>query len=299
MTASGGGTIAIASCRRAPGAGPHDLYPDPDASPLQAALEAAGVPSAVVSWDDSSVAWEGFSRVVLSSTWDSVDRPLEYLAWARHVASLTVLVNDAALVEWNFDKVHQRELEAAGVPVIPTAWVAPGDRWQPPRDGEFVVKPSVSAGARSTARYASGDRAALGHVRALHDAGQMVMVQEYQDAIGTEGEVDIVFFDGVFSHAVKKRLPLSLGQGVTERPWERMAWEGHFAPERRQLAVAHATLDVVRDRTGRYPTYGRVDLVNGPSGAPLLMELELIDPYLSLDVHQAAAGRLCEAILGA
>jgi hypothetical protein len=237
---------------------------------------------------------------VVSSTWDSVDRPAQYLAWARRVAAVTLLVNGPAFIEWGIDKTHQRELEAAGVPVIPTVWVTPGQQWQQPDSGEFVVKPSVSAGARNTARYAAGDSSAVRHVRELLGMGQTVMVQDYQAATGTGGETDIVYFDGIFSHAVNKKFPLTLGRGVIERPWEHISWGGLVVPSPAQLAVAEAVFSFVRDRLGRHPAYGRVDLVDSTDDGPVLLELELIDPYLSLDVAGAdAAGRLARAVLRA
>ena len=167
----------------------------------------------------------------------------------------------------------------------------------PPTRAEFVVKPSVSAGGRSTARYAPGDEAALGHVRGLQAAGQTVMVQDYVATIDTNGETDLIFLDGSFSHAVKKKPLLIAGQGVTERPWEHMAWAGRAVPDRRELGVAEATLGVIRARMGAWPAYARVDLVNGPAGSPLVLEVEMIDPLLSLGADPGAAGRLASAVL--
>ncbi|MHB8463376.1 MAG: ATP-grasp domain-containing protein [Acidimicrobiales bacterium] len=290
--------IAVAGCRRAHDAAPDDLYPDADGPHLQDALGALGVPSMMVSWDDPSIAWGHFSHVVISSTWDSVDRPGDYLAWARHVAEITTLVNSFELIEWNLDKVHQRDLQAAGVPTVPTTWVAAGDVWAPPVRSEFVVKPSISAGGRGTVRYAAADHAAVDHVEALHRQGQTVMVQPYLDAIDTEGEVNIVFFNGAFSHAVKKRPALQIGHGPGERPWERMVWAGVVTPSATEMDVANAAIAATYQRCGIYPTYGRVDLVEDSTGAPTVLELELIDPYLSLDLVPVAAAHMAEAILG-
>jgi hypothetical protein len=292
-------TVGVAGCRREADSAPDDLYPDLDAPSLQAALRSLGVSSALVSWDDPSVAWEQFWRVVISSTWDSVDRPEEYLAWARRVAEVTILVNDVAFVEWNLDKAYQLELDAAGVAVIATEWIAPGDLWAPAGMTEFVVKPSVSAGGRSTARYAGGDPASIEHVRALQGVGQTVMVQPYLHSIDVGGEVNVVFFGGTFSHAVKKQPALQVGRGVVDKPWERMAWEGIVTPTAAQMEVADAALAVARRRVGRYPVYGRVDLIDDPIGTPTVLEIELIDPYLSLDMEPAAAARMAKAILSA
>lgn len=289
--------VGVAGCRRESDSAPDDLYPDPDVPSLCVALASLGASSALVSWDDPFVAWDQFSHVVISSTWDSVDRPGEYLAWAGLVAEVTMLVNPVEMIEWNLDKTYQQELDASGVATIPTEWVSPGQAWIPPTTSEFVVKPSVSAGARDTARYAADDRAAVDHVRTLQSRGQTVMVQPYLEAIDTRGEVDMVFFDGIFSHAVKKCPSLRVGQGVRERPWEKIEWEGVVTATPLEIDVASAALAVVRDRFGRYPAYGRVDVIDSQIGAPMVLEMELIDPYLSLDTVPQAAARLARAIL--
>jgi hypothetical protein len=270
--------VAVACCRRSSEARATDLYPDPDAAPLQAALSELGARSTLVAWDDPAAEWGSFSHVVVSSTWDSVDRPVEYLAWG-------------------LDKVHQRGLAAAGVPTVPTTWVTPEDTFSTLPATEFVVKPSVSAGGRSTARYSPGDPAALGHVRALQEGGQTVMVQEYLARIDEEGEVNLVFFNGSFSHAVAKKPLLHVGDGLVDRPWERMTWAGRVAPGTNQLAAAHLTMKVVEEQVGCVPVYGRVDLVSGNTREPLVLEVELIDTYLSFDMEPAAATRLAEALL--
>ncbi|HXW79174.1 MAG TPA: hypothetical protein VEJ84_06725 [Acidimicrobiales bacterium] len=289
--------VAVACCRRSGDAGPTDLYPDPDAAPLQAALRSAGASSELVAWDDPGTDWACFSHVLVSSTWDSVDRPGEYGAWAWGVADVSCLVNPPPVIQWAIDKVHQRELAAAGIPVVATAWVEPGSPWDAPPKTDFVVKPSVSAGGRATARYGGGYRAALAHVRHLQGLGQTVMVQEYLSGIDDEGEVDLVFFNGLFSHAVLKKPLLRAGEGVVDRPWERLSWAGLTRPSTRQLEVAVQTVSFISDRLGCPLVYARVDLVPG-CGGPLVLEVELIDPYLSLDLEPQAATRFVRALLG-
>jgi hypothetical protein len=59
-------------------------------------------------------------------------------------------------------------------------------------------------------------------------------------------------------------------------------------------------MEMIAERFDGYPVYGRVDLVTGAGGAPLVLEVELIDPYLSLDVGAggaAGAARLATALL--
>jgi hypothetical protein len=293
--------IAIACCRRATDAQPQDLYPDPDAPLLIEALRSLGSTARAVSWDDPLIEWSSFDRVLVSSTWDSVDRPLEYLQWAQRVSTVTALINPAPVLEWGLDKRHQRELEDAGVPVIETTWVGPGSSWEMEAAGgvgELVVKPSISAGGRETARYGVSDAPAVdAHVRRLLDAGQTVMIQQYLPAIDAEGEVDIVFIAGEMSHAVRKEPVLQLGESPVERPWERISWSGVCAPNRVQRAVALDTMATVSDLLGQKPVYGRVDLVTDAGGHPRVLEVELVDPSLSLDLCPDAALELAHAIL--
>jgi hypothetical protein len=223
-------TVAVAGCRRAEDSGPADLYPDPDAAPLASALRALGADVRLLAWDDPSVVWEEFARVLISSTWDSVDRPGEYLAWVGRAGRRTRLINDPAFIEWTLDKRYLKDLEAAGVPVIPTTWVGPDDRWEPPGGSEFVVKPSVSAGGRDTARYPAGDRRAIEHVSSLVAAGQTVMVQDYLETIDLDGELDAVFIGGAFSHAVTKKRPCSWAKGWSNGPGS--GWRGPGSPLR-------------------------------------------------------------------
>jgi hypothetical protein len=289
--------LALAGCRRFGEACATDLYPNPDSAPLQEALRVLGARSELVAWDNRDVDWGSYSHVVVSSTWDSVDRPAEYLAWARDVAAVSNLLNPLPVIEWGIDKVHLKELTTAGVPVVPTTWVHHPSRWVPPLGSDFVVKPSVSAGGRETARYRGGDPAAIDHVGRLLALGQTVMVQEYISRVDEEGETDLVFFDGVFSHAVRKSLVLRRDEGVVDRPWERMSWGGLVTPSPAQLQVAGRTIRFVADHLGCQLPYGRVDLVTGPEEGPLVLEVELIDPYLSLDMEPAAAERFAEALL--
>ena len=54
----------------------------------------------------------------------------EFLAWVDGLAAAGVpVVNAPAHLRWNLDKRYLRDLEAAGVPTVPTSWV------EPARDG--------------------------------------------------------------------------------------------------------------------------------------------------------------------
>jgi len=74
--------------------------------------------------------------------------------------------------------------------VVPTAFVAPREAFRPPAE-PFVVKPSISAGGRSSAQFEPGDRdAAAELVSRIHGEGRPAMVSPF---LGEAGETaDIV-----------------------------------------------------------------------------------------------------------
>ena len=291
-------TVAVAACRRTDDSPPDDLYPDPDAELLVPALLGAGASSVdVVSWDDPGIDWSSYDLVLISSTWDSVDRPDEYLGWARSVPRL---VNPPEVVAWNLDKRYLADLESVGLPIVPTTWIGPGDPPPTMPPGDVVVKPSVSAGGRSTAWY-SADRGdlALDHLRALQRAGATVMVQGHVPGVASVGEIKGVYVGGVASHAVRVGGLLVRDAGTMERPWEQPVPVVAAVPSAAERAVGDAVVAELSRRFGRVPVYARVDLVLDAVGAPRILEVELIDPMLFLGLADGAAVRLAQALLSA
>ena len=288
--------VAIAACRAFRGGGPTELYPDADWPFLSAALREAGADVTSVSWDDERTDWRQFDVVVIRSTWDSVDRPEEFLSWARRTAQVTSLLNPVSALEWNIDKSYLRTLQSRGVPILPTEWVVDAGRWVPPAH-EIVVKPSVSAGGRQTARYQPDEvAAAVAHVRRLVGSGQTVMVQPYIASVDTDGEAKLVFVDGELSHAVCVGPLLDAGEGVLERPWEKPVAMEPTEPAPAQVSAARDVLAAVHADVPGPLLYARVDLVTSPTGQPLLSEVELVDPSLFLRLVPTAGRRLADAI---
>ena len=93
----------------------------------------------------------------------------------------------------------------------------PGEPFAAPA-GEYVVKPSVSAGSRDTARFAPGEEErAAALVERIHATGRTAMVQPYVHAVDHEGETALLFFDGVLSHAIRKGALLTPGADPARR----------------------------------------------------------------------------------
>ena len=233
--------------------------------------------------------------MVVRSTWDSVDRPEEYLRWAWEVESRTRLVHPAWVLAWNLDTSYLAELAEAGLPVVPTQFVHPGDSWTPPT-GEFVLKPAISAGGRETARYGPGhDDEATEHMERLLGTERAMMVQPHLPGVEDPGEVSLVFLGSGFSHAVRKDPVLEAGAAVLERPWKRMVFLGWTQPSSEEMTVALQVQAVLERRFGSL-AYSRVDLVSAVNEQPLVIEVEVIDSYLSLAMEPSAAGRLATSL---
>jgi glutathione synthase/RimK-type ligase-like ATP-grasp enzyme len=253
---------------------------DPDEPLLLAALARAGAEPVVAAWDDPAVAWEDVDLAVVRSAWDYALRRTAFLAWATATGRRTRLRNAPEVLAWGTDKAYLAELAARGVPVVPTTTVQPGDEVHLP-DGPLVVKPTVSAGGRDTARYADGDPAAADHVRALLAAGRTALVQPYQDSVDARGERALMHVGGRFAWAAAKSAILVEGRPASAalQLSDELVPAGATAAER---AVAEAVLDAVP-----FPRadllYARVDLVHGPDGSPLLLELELVEPSMFLE----------------
>jgi hypothetical protein len=190
--------VALVTCAELP-----EL--DPDDQLLLAPLAQRGIEVTAAVWDDPAVSWSAFDLVVVRSPWDYIGRREAFVAWAERVPRLA---NPADVVAWNTDKRYLAELDAAGVPVVPTSWVEPGTDWVVPADGEWVIKPAVSAGSRDTGRYDVADaaqrRLAAAHVARLQSAGRLVMVQPYLPAVDSYGETALAFLGGEYSHSIRK-----------------------------------------------------------------------------------------------
>lgn len=279
--------VALVTCTAFP-----DLHEDDRL--FARALEELGISAVPAIWDDASIDWLSFDALVIRSPWDYFERAAEFRAWLdARIASGVLMCNSGDIVGWNYDKRYLRDLEAAGVPLVPTEFIARGERvdlaalasargWN-----EIVVKPTISGGAYRTHRFRVEDSAA--YAREIDDtlADRGVLVQPFLPEILDDGELSLHFFDGVFSHAVRKR----------PRPGEYRIQPqfGGTAEcvEVEPLLEAQARACVLAAPS--LPVYARVDGVR-KDGRFLLMELEVFEPRMYLDSDPEAPGRFARAV---
>ena len=282
-----GPLVLIATCSELP-----DL--DHDGRTLQKALADRGIEARPAVWDDDSVDWAAADLVLVRSTWDYAKRRDEFLVWAARVEEVTALHNPLAVLRWSTDKTYLRDLAEVGVPVVPTAFLDSADEPNPYADVEHVVKPAVSAGSLDTTRVAPGDHAgSRRRVEAIVASGRTAMVQPYLHGVDELGETALIFFDGRFSHALRKAALLTADGGEATGLFK----EEDMAPREPSEAEHAAAARVLEGIPGGAPLYARVDLLPSDDG-PLLLELELAEPSFFLDlVDPAAADRVADAVL--
>jgi glutathione synthase/RimK-type ligase-like ATP-grasp enzyme len=214
------------------------------------------------------------------------------------------------VLRWNTDKGYLRELEGAGIPVIPTLWLDPARNLSSraihtrlPAQGDFVIKPVVSAGAKDTGRYQAGEAHSRGlaiqHAKNLLVSGREVMVQPYVTSVDTAGETGLVFVDGEFSHAVRKNALLTGPHRPTRGLYQQEEMSPFTATEE-QLDVARRALAAAADAVGGGDAasflYARVDVVTGNDGGVVVIELELTEPSLFLALAPGSLDRFADAI---
>lgn len=274
---------------------------DEDEPLLNLAFQKAGCEVAIVEWDDPKVDWGSFDVALLRSAWDYCERIGEFLAWVERASQATRVLNPLPLVRWNTDKHYLAHLASAGAAVVPSTFIEPGDDpasllrsfLESNPQPELVVKPAVGAGSRDTQRHLRSEfDAAVAHARRLLDAKRSVLVQPYLARVDKDGETALMFFEGQFSHAIRKGPLLPRGGAATT---------GLFAtetitprePGKDELRLAQKVVSVVPFGT---PLYARVDLIRDDGGAPCVLELEMAEPSLFFAHAAGSAERLAAAV---
>jgi glutathione synthase/RimK-type ligase-like ATP-grasp enzyme len=236
----------------------------------------------MVAWDAAGP--DGFDLLVLRSAWNYYEDPDAFLAWTARAPRL---LNPAPVVAWNAHKRYLAELESAGIPVIPTAWVRRGATcdlaalraergWT-----DVVVKPAISAASYRTCRFAPG--AGQDFLDAL--AGDRdAMVQRYLPSVARDGERALVWIDGALTHAVAKTARFHGEEELVSDALPVADDEAEFA----RRVLAHVDADRL--------LYARVDVIRDDDGALRLSELELIEPSLFLLQSASALARFVAAI---
>jgi glutathione synthase/RimK-type ligase-like ATP-grasp enzyme len=254
-----------------------------------AELQKRGIRVSSYPWDGAP---NGGGLTILRSLWNYHLQPAEFLRWLDYEeAKGSNILNKPETLRWNIDKFYLRDLQQRGCPVIPTAFVSRNSRaslagiltennWT-----QAVVKPSISATSHRT--WIATPTSSQQEFEALIE-DHNVLVQRFMPEIQIAGELSLVFFNGIFSHAMRKTAKTGDFR-VQEEYGGRTV--GTDVPTE-MIAQADRALRVT---PGGPHLYARVDgIVSGSEF--LIMEVELIEPCLYLFTNPQAPRNFAAAI---
>lgn len=271
---------------------------EPGAPVLDGALAARGLDARWVVWDDPEVDWADAGLVAVRSTWDYIERHVEFVDWARRIDGSTRLLNGAAVFAWNVDKAYLVGL-GDGLAVVPTRTaatvpeLAAGVR----EFGTTVVKPRVGAGGAGVIVVDDPADPRLGtevqdHPELPPGRGPWV-VQPLVESVRTEGETSVFVLDGRAVSQVDK-----LPSGREIRVHEHFGGASRPAPLRDEAAdLALAAMAAAERAVGVPLDYGRVDMMRLADGTLAVSELEVTEPGLYLDVLPANAEPFADLVM--
>lgn len=243
-----------------------------------------------IDWRSPLERFADIPLILVGTPWDYFDDEVAFLAKLDALAQAGHTVcNAPRLVRWNARKTYLRDLAERGAATIPTVWL---DRAAAPDIAAamsdfgcqtIVAKRQVGAGAEGQSIHRADK---LDPDWAM---GQPMMLQPYLEQIASDGEYSFLFVDAHFSHALIKRpaagdYRVQSLYGGTEQALD---------PAPADLAAARAIIESLPHET---PLYARVDMVRGEAGRLLVMEVELIEPYLYPEQGPRLGALMADAI---
>ncbi len=278
--------ILIATCSEYP-------HPTPNLEAILNAFHSLGVKASYLPWKTTSPDMFARADAVLPlCCWDYHDDPKAFLAWIDALqAKGARLINDPDLLRWNFRKTYLLEIAKAGLPVPKTfhlpevSRAAIMQRMEQEGWPVAVLKPVSGQSGYAVQKLDGAKSAEWSFDRAT--SGE-ALLQEFQAEISALGETTLTFIEGAFSHAVRRVL----------KPGE---WRANA-----QYGITYERVDVSADvietaqayvkRLPQTPLYARVDGLARPNGF-MLMELELIEPYLYCEFAPGSAETLARSVM--
>jgi len=258
---------------------------------LAAALRARGRLVEAAPWNGPFAPFAVAAAVVVRATWDYHADPDAYRAWLARLDPARTF-NPPALILWNLSKAHVLDLGARGARVprsleVDASPAALAEALARLDVREAVIKPLIGAGGFGVERvHRGGEAAALARAQACKPT-ERLLVQELLAGI-EHGELAGVFFDGVFSHGLRRRPAPGEFRVNTQ-------YGGSMEAATLPAAIVQDMASVLGLLPGP-ALYARVDGV-AVDGRFVLMEVEVNEPGLGLDLVAGAADRFAEAIL--
>jgi hypothetical protein len=245
-------------------------------------------------WTDQKVDWQLYDLAILKSPWDYFDKIDQFYAWLAEMERLAVpLLNPSSVVRWNCDKHYLASIEARGLPITPTQYLEKGQTphlesfFDSFKSHKIVVKPCISGGSKHTFAISREEIEATTSLLQPLLQAESFMVQPFLTQIQQEGEWSFIFFNGKFSHSLLKK-----ARPGDFRVQHYLGGSIHAGPAPAPL-LNEATAYV--EAFAKDCLYARVDglAINNHF---MLMELELIEPFLFLFTHSGSYENYYQAL---
>jgi glutathione synthase/RimK-type ligase-like ATP-grasp enzyme len=263
--------------------------------------------SAVIWGADTSELAARYDRLIVRSPWDYMDSDEQrrnFLSWLEKLAGTGLPIeNDLQVMLWLMDKRYLLDLEAVGVPIVPTRLVSVGEVFDLEAFARIhsgvIVKPTISAagaGLEFLPDLPTASSFQQEFVQRCQSGAQLV--QPFLPEIQTNGEWSLVYFRGEFSHGVHKcpargQILVHAERGGSLRFAEPPAVVRQLG-DRTAAAVPRA-FRVSHDTKCRMPLYLRIDVIETDSGG-LVSECEGVEPELFFRARPGSAAEFAELI---
>ena len=258
-------------------------------------FEAKGFEIDVISWHAMDIDWSDYELVIVRSTWDYQDDPK---AFARVLATIeksnTILANPFLLMQWNISKWYLQALSDDGVTIIPSRFYKGVNAEQMATHftefdtEEIVIKPLISANSDNTFRLTRDSLVKQTDILNSIFNQLDCMIQPFLKSIVKDGEYSLFYFNGQYSHAIKK-VPKQGDFRVQEEHGGQLYT---ITPNVEQMIAAERVLEKLPEES----LYARVDLAFNESQWQL-MEVELIEPSLYFNMDENSPAKFVAATL--
>ncbi|WP_231491935.1 RimK family alpha-L-glutamate ligase [Pedobacter sp. Leaf170] len=244
-------------------------------------LKGKGLNIEMVIWNDKNINWENYELAILKSPWDYFDLYEEFKTWLNLLEEKNIrLLNPIDVVRWNADKHYLREIESAGLNITPSIFITKGEEinlnifFEKFITDKLIVKPCISGGAKNTFKVTIDNVEEINQKLRLLIQKEDFIIQPFLPEILENGEWSFIFFNGVYSHTLVKKA----------KPGDFRVQPAHGGsvhlqnPDKGLIEIAAEYVKLFAKNC----LYARVDgtFVNNKF---LLMELELIEPFLFLN----------------
>lgn len=251
-------------------------------------LKKLGIEAHPFIWDNRKD-FEHFDAFIFRSCWNYHRKYSEFLNWLNLLENSGVKVlNPIPVSRWNLHKKYLLELKQMNFPVPETLLIPQGEV---PADlkipaSRIVVKPAISLNGLETTLRNSSDMKGIETDLRIILRDRDALLQAFVPEIQSFGEVSLIFFNGIFSHAVRKVSASGEFRVHQEYGGSRLP----YSPEGHILEGAEKLISLKPDLL-----YSRVDMaIVGDSYQ--LIEWEIIDPMLYLGSFPDASRKFAEAI---